>query len=298
MIKKALRFLFVGYVILLAGYVSVKTLSDFRFGRQQAKFIPAKQLCYVGGADWNYCVHTSATSDPQRLLYVFHGKGQDENLWIDGGAYTALVQSRWQQKATKVPTVITLSFGDSWLVTPFMTYAETGLLGRFKTEVFPTIEQRTGTPRQRFLMGASMGGLNVLAIALEMPQNFSRVAALCPPLYELSPHASASDLATFLVQSGAKPRALLSALLMGRRYFANEEEWQRFSPLNTVRSARLSQYQKFYISAGMQDRYGLFEGAHKLQLRLQGAGAQVQWRPTAGDHCSIDATSLADFLSL
>ena len=294
---KVLKYIFYTYVILLAGYVTYKTVMGIRLGQQRVAFTQAKRQCYQGGDDWRYCVSDAEKARTNTYLYVFHGKGEDEKMWSNPANYSALLQDYWQWNDSKVPRVITISFGPAWLVTSQMSKLHTGLLERFRTEVFPSIEQALGKPKKRFLLGDSMGGLNVLTIALGMPKNFSRVAALCPPIYTLSPFAGVAKILKFAINSGVKPKALLIFLGLGRYYFSNEEEWLKFSPLEKIKTVQFKPHQKFYISAGLRDRYGLYAGARKFTDRLKRSGARAYWRPNSGDHCSVDVESLGDFLS-
>jgi enterochelin esterase-like enzyme len=49
------------------------------------------------------------------------------------------------------------------------------------------LNPKLANPKNRILVGESMGGLNVLILGLSHPELFSRVAALCPGVYLDSP---------------------------------------------------------------------------------------------------------------
>ena len=186
--KKFFKYSFYAYVICLAAYVTYNTLLHKRFGTQEVEFQRSQRSCHDGGAGWKYCIHTNDRTSGSSYLYVFHSQDEDERFWSKGGGYPALLQKYWQEKSSKIPKVITISFGPLWLIAPKMTNENTGLLERFRDEVFNKIEGHLGRPKRRFLLGESMGGLNVLSLALHLPQYFSRVASLCPPIYIMTMH--------------------------------------------------------------------------------------------------------------
>jgi len=55
-------------------------------------------------------------------------------------------------------------------------------------------------------------------------------------------------------------------------------------------------YPALYLSNGLYDSYGNFEGTEKLAWVAEERGVETQWHPMYGGHCSIDASSLAAFL--
>lgn len=297
-VRKYLKNLFFLYLIGLAVAINVKFLVNGRFGRTKVDFVPPKEECFEGGQDWKYCVYTTQSDLPDTLLYFFHGRDEDEHAWIDHSSYAALVQQYWQSKRARTPKVVSISFGSTWIISPQMSKPDSGLLERFKEEVFNHIEAQLGTPKRRFLVGASMGGLNVLNLGLNLPRYFSRVAALCPPIYNVSPFASYSELLGLMVRTGAKPRKLATAVGLGRYLLADDSEWARFSPLEVLRHSRAARFPLMYISTGIRDEFGAFEASEILAREAKNKGAKVYWRPTSGDHCAVDAPSLAKFLSI
>ena len=58
-----------------------------------------------------------------------------------------------------------------------------------------------------------MGGFNTLLAAFHRPARFDLAIALCPPIYELTPYASLTDLRAFARRTGADPK-LLAGLWM------------------------------------------------------------------------------------
>ncbi len=293
-----LRYIFILYVILLAGYVSYNKLMYTSFSRYHVEFTPPQYRCYEGDVDWSYCVFKSEKATTDTFLYALHGKGESEKYWLKDTGYPALLQQLWGWKKEEVPTVVSISFGPVWLASPKLSKSETGVLERLEKEVLPRIEGNLGAPKQRFLLGGSMGALNALSWALGSPQTFLKVAALCPPLFQISPFDGWNNLVQFVGRTGAMPHSVLTVLGLGRLYFANSNEWEKFSPLARVQRARFHPSQRFYITAGIRDEFGLFEGAKEFVSHLARTGAKTYWKPNSGDHCSVDVASLAHFLKL
>lgn len=276
--------------------MTYKSLLKRSYGRAQITFNPPIKTCNQGGTDWIYCVHKGPNTDSKSFLYVLHGKGGNENFWYEGRHYTGLLQQHWQKQNRKIPLVITVSFGGTWLVTKKMSKPNTGLMERFRTEVFPVIESQLGQPKQRMLLGNSMGALNALTISLDMNQHFSKVAALCPPIFALSPYDRWQKVVDFTVRTGAHPASVATIIGLGRQTFANSDEWLKFSPLEKIRTVQFQRHQKFYITAGTHDKFGLFEGVDKFVQGLRATAAVTEWRPNSGGHCAVDIPSLANFL--
>jgi enterochelin esterase-like enzyme len=148
-------------------------------------FTPASQQCGTDGP-LHYCIYRDRRGSNGDVLYHMHGRNLDERIWNDDTYFTAMLQHEWQQGQALPPTVVTLSYGPSWLLTPRGRKADSGLLNDLMARL-PVIEARVGRPRRRLLMGESMGGLNVLIAGLSYPDRFARVAALCPGVYATSP---------------------------------------------------------------------------------------------------------------
>ncbi len=51
-----------------------------------------------------------------------------------------------------------------------------------------------------------------------------------------------------------------------------------------------------YLSAGLYDRYGLYEGTERLAQRAAQRLLPTEWHPLYGGHCAIDIASLGAFL--
>ena len=280
--------------ILLAGliYFALTEFTQTR-GDQKVSFRPAAQACGTVGS-LRYCVYRDLRGTNGDIVYHLHGRHLDERIWNDATYFTAMLQSEWQREQALPPTVVTVSYGPTWLLTPKGEKGDSGLLDDFMTRL-PVIESRIGPPRRRLLIGESMGGLNVLVAGLSYPSQFAKVAALCPGVYTSSPFASLSTIRATMERTGADPKIAFGVWLMARKYLASEAEWRRISPLDLIERAG-PDYPALYLSNGLYDTYGNFEGTERLADIARQHGVSTEWHPIYGGHCATDASSLAAFL--
>ncbi|MCU0622749.1 MAG: esterase family protein [Gemmatimonadaceae bacterium] len=284
-------------LLLLAAVVGALYLAwsfaNTRRGSQTVAFRPAQQACDSLGA-LRYCVYRSAAGTNGDVLYYLHARNLDETVWNDDTYLTGLLQAEWQRQPGPPPTVVAVSYGPIWLLAPKGRQPASGLLEDLMAKL-PAIEARVGKPRRRLLMGESMGGLNVLVAGLSHPSAFAKVAALCPGVYASSPFASFAAMRADMVRTGADPKIVFGVWRLARQYVADEAEWRRFSPLHLV--DRLGpQAPALYLSCGLYDAYGNFEGTSRLAAVAANRGLAVEWHPTYGGHCATDVVSLAAFL--
>jgi pimeloyl-ACP methyl ester carboxylesterase len=257
-------------------------------------FRSAEETCGTSGS-LRYCVYRDRRGTNGDVVYHMHGRNLDERIWNDHTYMMALIQSEWQRRPNLPPTVVTVSYGSTWLLTPKGRKPDSGLLDDLMARM-PAIEAKVGRPRRRLLLGESMGGLNVLIAGLSYPSQFAKVAALCPGVYATSPFASLSTIRATMQRTGANPKIVFGIWMMARKYAANDAEWQRVSPLALIERAGPT-YPALYLSNGLYDAYGNFEGSERLAAMAAARGVRTEWRPLYGGHCTTDAVSLAAFLT-
>lgn len=264
------------------------------WGSQAVAFQPAGQTCATSG-ELRYCINRAPRGTNGDVLYHLHGRSLDERIWNDDTYLTGMLQAQWRERGALPPIVVTLSYGSTWLLTPKGERPESGLLEDLIGRL-PEIESRTGAPRRRLLMGESMGGLNVLIAGLSEPTSFNKIAALCPGVYVNSPFSSLTNMRAGIERTGANPRAAFGIWLLARKYVANEAEWRRISPLSLIERAG-PDFPAIYLSNGLYDAYGNYEGSRLLAQRAVERGVRTEWRPLYGGHCATDVASLASFLA-
>nr|WP_287937984.1 alpha/beta hydrolase-fold protein [Algoriphagus sp.] len=263
------------------------------YGVQKVSFIPSKSETFTKGK-LNFSIYRASNGVNQDVIYHFHGRNLDHTIWNDDTYFTALIQSHWQKTELKPPTVVLISYGPEWLLTAKNSKEESGLMDDFISNL-PFIESIIGKPRNRILIGESMGGLNVLILGLSHPELFSRVASLCPGVYLDSPFSDLDKIMAAMKRTGADPKVALGIYLMAKKYISNEEEWKNISPIELIKKAN-SQYPELYLSCGLYDKFGNYEGSEALANLAVSKGVKIQWHPLYGGHCAMDIYSLSNFL--
>jgi S-formylglutathione hydrolase FrmB len=227
--------------------------------RIECKPLPSRILGHLV----NYCVvlPPSYDSDKARkfpVLYFFHGLGDNEQMFVHGGAFN-LVQDLWERK----------EIGEFLIVTPEAgaTFYINSHSGKVRYEDFlvqeflPAIESRYRIypgRANRGVSGVSMGGYGALHLGFRHPELFTAVSAHSPALIDRIP-AVASPSAG----SGMRSRVL------GETFGSPPDPafWQQNSPMTLARTANLSGL-KIYFDCGEQDDYGFEEGAKSLDKIL------------------------------
>lgn len=210
---------------------------DTPVGEQKVEYPPAKKDCQEGASNpaWRACIYTPLHKESNGdVVYFLHGRTQDESIWNDDTYYTAMIQKEWQERNVRPPTVVAVSFGPVWVLSKKGNGSQSGLLDSFLKEVIPTIEKRVGQPIRRLLMGESMGALNTLVAGLSASGLFQKLAALCPPLYRISPFSSSAEISEFLARTGADPKTIFGVIGLAKLFIANESEWNSLSPLHLI----------------------------------------------------------------
>lgn len=290
--KKVLITLIVLVFFAIAGYFVWNRFTS-PTGEQKVVFTPAQSQQLTSG-NLRYTVYRAENGVGDDVIYYLHGRNLNDSAWNDDTYYTSQIQAYWQRSAVKPPTVVVASYGPVWLLTPKNSMAESGLLDDFIARL-PEIESKIGKPKRRILLGESMGGLNVLIAGLNHPEMFSKIASLCPGVYLDSPFSDLTAMRVAVKRTGADPKIVFGVRQLAKKYVSNDEEWNAVSPISLV--ARADQtYPELYLSCGIYDNYGNFEGTEALADLALKKGVKTVWHPLYGGHCAIDVASLAEFL--
>ncbi|HEY0045541.1 MAG TPA: alpha/beta hydrolase-fold protein [Flavobacterium sp.] len=289
---KKIAILCVSVVLLISIYFIYAKLTS-PSGAQKVTFTRSKSENFTKGK-LSFTVYTASNGVNEDIIYHFHGRNLDNTIWNDDTYFTSLIQSQWQKLKIKPPTVVVVSYGPEWLLTPKNSKEKSGLMDDFISNL-PFIESKTGKPKNRILLGESMGGLNVLILGLSHPELFSKVASLCPGVYLDSPFSDFEKLRSAIKRTGADPKIAFGIYTMARTYVSNEEEWKEISPIELMQKAN-NNYPELYLSCGLYDKFGNYEGSEYLANVANSKGIKTSWHPLYGGHCAIDISSLADFL--
>ena len=291
--KRLILFFLLIALLLIAGYFLWIYFTS-PTGNQKVVYTPAHSQSFTSGK-LNYTIYRAENGVSDDVIYHLHGRNLDASIWNDDTYFTSLVQAYWQKSSIRPPTVVVVSYGPVWLLTPKNSRVENGLLDDFIARL-PEIESKVGKPRHRILLGESMGGLNVLISGLSYPEMFYKIASLCPGVYLDSPFSDFSTLRAGLKRTGADPKIIFGVTRLAKQYVSNNEEWNAINPISLIQRADQS-FPELYLSCGLYDKYGNFEGTEALANLAIKRGVKTKWHPIYGGHCAIDTASLADFLS-
>jgi hypothetical protein len=251
-----------------------------------------------------YCISTADRHENPDVIYYFHGadgpaivRPELNPPWRDGAPH---VREIWRRNATPPPTIITISWGATWIL-------KDEKLAAFRDELIPRLEARLGPipVGRRMIVGGSMGGLNALIAWVSMPEMLSAVALQCPALTGYSPLAGWWEHLREEVRlmwhygkmtpSGRRrARETLDLLaLIFKPHLKSADEWGRYQPPALMKQAAGRKLPPAYLVYNTDDEYG-FNGAPEIAA----AGHAITYERLPGGHCiGIATPGLAAFLA-
>ncbi len=238
---------------------------------------------------WSYCVHRQPGSRSADLVVHFHGRRGTERWWNDRTYYTAELYEHWRNAGVDAPTVVSISFGPLWVLTDETRTA-------FADHVLARAREHAAAwaghdfDRQR-LVGESMGGYNALLAAFDDGAPFDRVAALCPPLSEVSPFGRG----VFARWKDSAPREAFMLLAFSRAFFEDDADWRATDPVARALAGERPE-PELMLSCGDRDPWGCLGGGRALTDAVHANGGTAHWVVLSDGHCAIDTARLATFL--
>lgn len=256
---------------------------------------------------WKYCLFVTEGSKNTDVLYHFHGLMRDN---IETGGWSALsghyglpVREQWEKLGFEAPLVVSISFGELWLLGETNSSAVSGLYEFLLRAAIPEIEKNInsniGLIGKRHLVGESMGGFNVSQLILKSPRLFSKAAMLSPAIANLSPFATAEEIQAYIETTGANPDLVESSILMAKYFFPTPEDWAKHSPLELAPLNLGNETPQMYVSCGDKDEFGFFQGAELFSRIGVEKTLDFTWvHISGGNHHAVDPISLAGFFVL
>ena len=252
-----------------------------------------------------YCIHTPSHTRSKNILYYFHGLGGSESTWQEKWYYTSQIRNEWNKMHAEWPTVVSISFGPTWLLAEKNASPYSGLYDVITKQVIPQIEAQLNSKRgRRILMGESMGGFNTAQLALKW-NFFSRAAILCAPMSQVSPFSTPEEIQKYVETTSAwqyykdhNVEELLSsvkeAVQLSRAIFPTPTDWSSGDPV--ALAAHPTNKPELYVTDGYYDRFASFEATEVFNENLRKNRVPLEWHPLWGGHCTMDIPSLAKFL--
>jgi hypothetical protein len=182
-----------------------------------------------------YIIGKPAESKSNDLVFYFHGVSKNEFEWAErwflGEKYNKTAKTN---KQFNIPIVVSVTFGMAFLLKnnlpkPFKADVE----NIFINKIIPYFRHKLGCSGKIYLIGHSMGGLNVLSLSLRYPELFPVTAAVSPFLPDISPYSA--NFRNNLRKHGMDEFQISVYQAMLKIAFKNDEEWNNFSPCELVR---------------------------------------------------------------
>ena len=246
---------------------------------------------------WAYCITKTIGSTNPDVLFEFHGIGEDEHAWINNNR-DILIRDAWHSQRLQPPTVVSVSFGNVWLLAQKNAEPQSGLFEIFRDIVYPKIWQKLGPIHgHKILLGASMGGFNASQIYLKLPHYFDRYVLICPIIADISPFSSSALMSQYISQTHAAPFRVYLMMDVAKTYFSDEKSYDTAYPLQLAKKVLNASYPPIYLSCSYEDPYGIFTSVRAFKNLAVNRGIQVGWRATHGPHCTIDDNEVARVLA-
>jgi enterochelin esterase-like enzyme len=207
------------------------------------------------------------------VLYMLHGYGSNENVWIDFGLTKKADELINKKKIT--PMIIVMpNIDNSWGINSSKNYSTKNNIyygmyeDYFFKEIIPYIEVSYSTDtskKGRFIGGGSMGGFVSLYYAFKNPDLFSRVGGHSAALYP---------------DDAAMPREGLP----GKYFiFLTEDLKKQRDPLLLATEKDLTNLE-VYLDCGTEDEFKFYLGAKELYDILKEKGVKVEYYAAPGRH--------------
>jgi dienelactone hydrolase len=243
---------------------------------------------------FNYCVldpsdKLKKSDKAVSIVYYWHGvNGSPSEIFNNP------LIAQFAQYTTQIPVVISISKGPQGVIG--------NDAGAVVDEVIPTIEKAEGVSNRevaRQLVGASMGGHNVLRIAAEDPFKFVAATALCPALVNMNPHNS-SELVSYMQRHGSylDQNFFQSVMAVFRSAFPTSADWIRNNPIEFLKKNAYGRL-PVHLSIGTEDSLGFNEGVEAFEsiYRTNALRVKLETSYVSGGHCAFDTKKASQFIS-
>jgi len=235
----------------------------------------------------SYCIHTKGT--PKYTIPYFHGLGCNQDVLQDPTGVCKVLpgmkkkdgsSERALMTALDNVTVVTVSFGEAWMMDPFppkLQADKDATTKNFAEKIFPEIERRHPgrLPKPWKAVGHSMGGHNLVTLAMSYPEMFSLVALIRPMIVTCDPWQAVVGL-----------KCVGGILFIGAEF--PREKWLKATPLARIKKERLP---LTFVDVCWDDEFGLVDGPKEFAMTGMGRGLQVYLRETTAGctHSEFDA---------
>ena len=140
-----------------------------------------------------YSIYIPATdrAQPLPVLYLLHGRGDNEMAWLERGAIREILDGAIASKKIQPLVVVMPSAGNSWYVDDPRTGGYGPVADAFTSDLIAGIERTLPSASRcregRAVGGLSMGGFGAVLYALDRPDLFKAAFSLSGSLFSNKP---------------------------------------------------------------------------------------------------------------
>jgi len=268
------------FILILIG----SFFSNSTWAKDKTHPSPSEKVCKTSLQGWTACFHPGYGPRKYEVVYFFHGVLGSEETW-ENSKYYAEIRNKWNTQASS-PSVISISFGRFWLLTPKSSAPGSGLIDHLKTSDLIDFEiESLGQNRiqRRWGLGDSMGGHNILQFHARNPGFFKKIYALCPAQFMGSPFISLQESYRRAKKWGGHPAYVASASkLMGHYY--DIDTWETESLFHLPKKF-FKNLKSVTLVNVINDPYVFDKANSQWSSLATQMGAKINSQTLHGSHC-------------
>jgi S-formylglutathione hydrolase FrmB len=211
------------------------------------------------------------------VLYLLHGRGDDEKAWIEKGGIVEILDRNIAAGKLRPLIVVMPAAGNSWYVDDAQPGRYGAVAKAFTTDLIDSIEARYPIDRcrgARAVGGLSMGGYGAMLYALERPDLYSSAFSLSGSLFSEDP----ADI--------EKRRTAYERIYQG--VFGAPFNAEKFLASNVfLKLDRTKRHQSdfaVWLAAGNRDFPSILEGTTRMNAELKRRSILSELHVLEGDH--------------
>ena len=262
----------------------------------------------------NYAVFSdNGNTDYNSVIYYFHGNGGNELSWQY--VYADIIKY-WNEEKKLFPVVVTITFGEKWILIPKNSSVKSGYLEYFVNSFIPYIENEYKLDiKERYILGQSMGGHSAAQLIFRYPETFSKAAIISPAIYPISIYSDDEEINKLIMeirQKTARFRQSVKMYVFGidvlkenvytmfnglKKYMPTDEDWAKTNIIENMKKPSSDGSPEIYISCGNNDEFGFFIGARDLYDKAVSQSYHAVWDLLEGGHNIRNNKAIAEFFN-